>query len=263
MVCRGSLTYIIHAMKLINYFEVNPGGNTTAIVRGIFTTKRRKVIARRILSTNKKIEQVGFWMPASSKRAVARLEMAGGEFCGNATRSLATLLNKKGSFWLETSGLDELVRVQASSKSASVVLSIKTFRLKDNTCTLPGITHILKADRFNRQEAKRLLRSKALLQKRAAGVIGYKKLRSDLYEILPVVWVRDIATLIAETACASGTLALAYLLWQSDGITSIRIKQPSGAIFTVRIKGDSLMLKGPIRGISKKTLELRKMKDVL
>lgn len=64
-----------------------PGGNTTAIVEGIPSSQlERRRINDVIMKQYPKVEQVGFL-----DRSLPRLQMAGGEFCGNATRSAACL----------------------------------------------------------------------------------------------------------------------------------------------------------------------------
>lgn len=64
-----------------------PGGNTTAIVEGIPSSQlERKRINDAIMKQFPKVEQVGFL-----DRSKPLLQMAGGEFCGNATRSAACL----------------------------------------------------------------------------------------------------------------------------------------------------------------------------
>jgi len=205
--------------KKIPYFIVDPGGNTTAIVPGVFNAVRRKKIALNILRINKEVEQVGFWMPARSKKTVAHLEMAGGEFCGNATRALASLINKKDPFFLETSGLSEPIKVEASRKRSSIFVPLNAFRMKEDLCSLPGITHLLNSTKVG-------------------------------------VWVRDIGTLYDETACASGTAALAYRCWYLQGVRKLKIRQPSGAIFKTEVKGNILKIEAPIRGLKKRDLLL-------
>ena len=81
-----------------------PSGNTTAIVFDQLLSIERKVLNDSIMRSWKatnpaepEIEQCCFLTPALSSEAVARVEMFGGEFCGNATRSAA---------WLVTGGED-------------------------------------------------------------------------------------------------------------------------------------------------------------
>ncbi len=90
----------------MKFIQINPGGNITAIVRGQYSQKNKLLIAAKILTQNKKIEQVGFW--EKSRKSAAKLKMAGGEFCGNATRALAYAVSKEiksNQFYLESSGI--------------------------------------------------------------------------------------------------------------------------------------------------------------
>lgn len=67
----------------IKYQIFDPSGNITALVEGdMFTPEERKIINDAIMAAHAEVEQVGF----VSEDAPA-MTMAGGEFCGNATRS--------------------------------------------------------------------------------------------------------------------------------------------------------------------------------
>lgn len=89
----------------LKYYKVNPGGNNTAIVLGNFNKKNRIIISKFILRQDSAIEQVGFWVMPNNRINKARLQMMGGEFCGNAARSLAYLIWQKnkslGEFFIE------------------------------------------------------------------------------------------------------------------------------------------------------------------
>ena len=66
----------------ISYQIYNPGGNITALVEGCeYSSDEKKELNQMIMAKNPNVEQVGF---LSTKEN--RLEMAGGEFCLNATR---------------------------------------------------------------------------------------------------------------------------------------------------------------------------------
>ncbi|MBI2309433.1 hypothetical protein HYU89_00860 [Candidatus Collierbacteria bacterium] len=71
----------------------------------------------------------------------------------------------------------------------------------------------------------------------AAGVIFVSR-DSNILRIDPVVWVRDIKTLFYETACASGTTAVALTEFfkQSKNTLEIPILQPSGKKLIARVK---------------------------
>ena len=88
--------------KEVTYKILNPGGNQTALVLGNeYTKEERQQINASILNENPEVEQVGFL--ATTKK---RLEMAGGEFCVNATRCAIWqyLAGQPGEIELEVSG---------------------------------------------------------------------------------------------------------------------------------------------------------------
>jgi len=66
----------------IRYKIYNPAGNITALVIGDnYTTEEKRKINSKIMEKEKTVEQVGFISETEE-----RVTMAGGEFCGNATR---------------------------------------------------------------------------------------------------------------------------------------------------------------------------------
>lgn len=88
--------------KEVTYKILNPGGNQTALVLGNeYTKEERQQINASILNENPEVEQVGF-LATTEKR----LEMAGGEFCVNATRCAIWqyLAGQPGEIELEVSG---------------------------------------------------------------------------------------------------------------------------------------------------------------
>lgn len=95
----------------------------------------------------------------------------------------------------------------------------------------------------------------------AAGVMFVKK-QNGVISIDPVVWVRDIKTLFYETACASGTTAVAVVeaLKFGQPSSSFSIRQPSGYSLEVFIKlekefGNNIVslaeIGGPVKIIEK------------
>ena len=80
-------------MKL-QFIKLSPAGNMTILFLDQVQAYRRKKVASRLLDyTSLHGEQVGFIV---RKGQYFGLEMMGGEFCGNATRSLAALLIDRG-----------------------------------------------------------------------------------------------------------------------------------------------------------------------
>ena len=77
----------------IHYLKFSPTGNITILVTTPVPRDRQGEIAARLLAPDcVGGEQVGFIEPPSDPRAAARLQMMGGEFCGNATMSVGAML---------------------------------------------------------------------------------------------------------------------------------------------------------------------------
>ena len=99
----------------IHYQKYSPTGNVTLLVTTPVPRKDQPGIAARLLGPGGVGgEQAGFIEPAGDARCPARLQMMGGEFCGNATMSLGAMLARERDLtdgealdlMLEVSGLD-------------------------------------------------------------------------------------------------------------------------------------------------------------
>ena len=111
------------------YKILNPGGNKTALVEGLdFSKEERVKVNNIILEDNKDVEQVGF-----IDRSKRKLEMAGGEFCMNATRcAIYEFLEKKeGKIDLCVSGYNGKIE-GGINKDKSVYAKLKIEKSKDD-----------------------------------------------------------------------------------------------------------------------------------
>ncbi|MBI5356887.1 hypothetical protein HZB78_04770 [Candidatus Collierbacteria bacterium] len=107
---------------------LNPGGNITALVEGANRPNvERKIINDKILAKFPKVEQVGF-----IDYSPTRLVMAGGEFCGNATRCAAflTLKGKPGKTDVLISGTKQILRSRID-KQGMVWAQMPIFKNRD------------------------------------------------------------------------------------------------------------------------------------
>lgn len=240
-----------------SYSIWRPSGNDTAIVQGLpAAASTRQKIARQILARHQTVEQVGF---LSACEPWPRLEMAGGEFCGNAVRAAAAALlaRRVGALRLAVSGAQQLVTAGVAAGGvawADVPTAASTTEKSTDIwrVQLPGITHLIVpirrpfvAEDVVRARAEQLLQKAGLWAEPAAGVLFARQLSPAVYALQPVVRVAALNTLFAETACGSGTIALA--LWQRRALT---VWQPSGQAIVatapkngcVRIAGQTTLL---------------------
>jgi len=254
---------------MIQYSVYYPGGNTTALVKKkIQNTKLKKIINDKIMYSNPSIEQVGFiW----SKKNKYYLEMAGGEFCANATRSAMyeILRNETGtniSIIIPTingslkGGLDN--KDVWTEVPSSPTKPLKEIRGDYFVVNFNGISQIVVPTKKRitnvsilKNRAKRILSETNLLsEKKASGVMFLTN--TNQYILDPVVWVRDIQTFFYETSCGTGTAAVGLFLNKPN--VKIEVLQPSGKKLIVKTDCDSkTIVSGEVSVLSENiTLEL-------
>jgi len=250
---------------------LRPGGNDTALIPNLYPPDARRIINDSLMKQFSNVEQVGFYSLSPGNPEVdAQLVMAGGEFCGNATRcaTYLALKGRKGEIKIQVSGAKQILEVGIDEKS-NVYAQMPV--IKDFSCiqktrqitivSLEGIAHVIvEKPPFNeeqlRKEANTILGNLSLkTSKPAAGVLFITQ-EDDLLRIDPFVWVRDIETFFYETACASGTAALGLKLAfdKKEPINSIPILQPSGLTIAVSVDLDEkgfkkTFISGPVEVI--------------
>lgn len=191
--------------------------------------------------------------------------MAGGEFCGNATRSLAYILAKDGVIEsekeevLSVSGSSDPLRVFVSGNSSRAEMPvnpstvIKKIDVGQTLVELEGISFLIlepesnifgklssSNDLVDRKDfVLNLIKKHGLDKRLAAGVLGVDN-RSDKIKMEPYVFVRDTNTLYYETACGSGSTAVGVLeSFRKEGsVNGLEIVQPSGESILVSVKND-------------------------
>ena len=242
----------------VKYQIFNPAGNITALVIGDkYKHWERKIINDRIMKDNKEVEQVGFLSEEEYK-----LTMAGGEFCGNATRCAAYYyMNKKDKIEIKInemklqSGRDEEGKIWCEIP----IENYKISKLEDNLykVKLDGITIIVSRKILEREylEADLKARAKEIINlyddqiNNAIGVMFLNKISNEI-KINPIVFVKTINTMFYENACGSGTIGTtmieSILLNKSN---KYKILQPSGeSLETEIIVKDRKVLKAVLRG---------------
>lgn len=263
----------------IPFIVMKPGGNDTALFMGIVKDpKERKKLNDVIMKFYPNVEQVGFIKLGENPR----LLMAGGEFCGNATRSTAWLAleGKPGTINIQVSGVEKRLKagVTKDGEAFSQMPIFSDFskvksdpRNPENSIVeMEGITHLVTFDTkqiegLSEEEIKnksiQMLKSRGLDQEPAAGVI-YAKDTGNEWKIDPVVYVRAIDTLFYETACGSGTTALGLVLALKNkkSVKEILILQPSGLPIKISVEYTKegfgkAQIQGPIEVMATGALE--------
>ena len=217
-------------MEKIEYFIFNPGGNLTALViNDHYNWHQKKHINDWILKKHQSLEQVGFIDTNKYE-----LQMAGGEFCGNATRCAIKYYlskNQENEILIKVSGMEETL-VGGSTVDGGIWVDIPVKEINDSSVRLDGITHIV----LNEVASKKYLLNQEKLKVYAKEIINYMQIDDKAVGVLftekaegkiklyPIVWVKDIDTLFFETACGSGTVAVTVC---SDD-KEVSVIQPSG-----------------------------------
>lgn len=222
---------------------LDPAGNVTAIVCSDVPAAERARVAAQILRLPELgIEQVAF-LTAPRSGGEIRLEMMGGEFCGNALRcagfyqALRNGAQGKSCVFAEISGADGVQPVMADTAegTASTVmplpLSVQPADWVDvqaTRVTFAGITHFV----IDCAQPDETLVQRAIAAAPEASAVGAIFLDRAHGSIKPVVFVRETASCVAENSCASGSVAAAVVLTAdfADGITEIGIGQPGGTL---------------------------------
>jgi len=267
-------------MKL-NFIKVNPTENMTVFVVDPLPRTKYFEIANKIMNYNNiYAEQVGFIERPALKdsNASARLQMMGGEFCGNASRALAAVAvnrgytnvtEEKGKYIvpLEVSGLEEVIYCEVEQQDSNAYevavkmplqKSMREIEVEYNgkvykgiIVELYGISHAVffTEDRSLKEGFFEKVKSEIKdFNYDAFGVMFFNEREKFM---TPLVYVKDTESLIWERSCGTGTVALgAVLSYLNKSNIEMKINQPGGQVEIVtdwdenRIKG--IILKGMV-----------------
>lgn len=247
-----------------NVLRANPAGNITLFVLDPVPTGDRAGLATRLMALpDTDVEQVGFVCPPLQGSA-GRLEMAGGEFCGNAARAFGMLMSQRlgrpSQVLVEISGCGQLVAVDVdwTSRTARAQMplprSVRPVRV--GSCPgilvdLGGIAHFVvehtppSLNFF--EQAESVFQDFPSLE--AYGVIF---LDPDRHTLTPLVKVPAAESLVWEGSCGSGSLAAAFAQSQTapDGAFVCSYIQPAGTVDATVIRRDgrpvSAYIGGPV-----------------
>ena len=211
----------------IKLIMADPAGNRTAIVRTPVPAAQRAQIAARLLEIpDLRAEQAGF-ETAPQMGGAGRLEMMGGEFCGNAARSYGYLLWQEqnraagpqpaGSLRIEISGSAQPLEVDcdlAEGTSFAQMPLPEVVLYTPERCPMvvgEGITHVILQDVDPDEDLIRRLVEEYGDRWDAFGMMF---LKGDC--LTPVVYVRGAGSLVYESSCGSGSLACAWYLGRHE-----------------------------------------------
>ncbi len=248
----------------VSYIIYNPAGNITALVVGDeYNLEQRMLINNRIMEKEPKVEQVGFVSQKDIK-----LTMAGGEFCGNATRcAILYYIGKQQNIEIEINN-NRLKAGINEEKEIWCEMPIEGYNIEnldDNIykVVLKGITILVVKEIENytnlKQNAMDLIK-KYNLDDDAIGVMFVENVE-DIIKMYPIVWVKEIDTLFFENACGSGTTAVTMLeSWLKKSSNKYDVMQQSGEILKTEITIENDIIKRAIlKGKIKTDNKIRKI----
>lgn len=244
----------------INYVVADPAGNITGLVLTELPRSDYKMAARYLMEhAGYGLEQVGFIRDCND--CDGSLEMMGGEFCGNAARSVGLYLAQNqislqdDKVLIRVSGVRDMLEVQTDLRKHEAkikmppVLSIGLVQTRQYG-TVPlikmeGISHVLLIDVHPETgKAEELIQNLAeAFDDAAIGIMFYE---AEHHFVTPLVWVRETDTMIWESSCGSGSVALAsYLERDTRGNWVHTFKEPGGIL---RVEGNqsAIYLGGPV-----------------
>lgn len=261
----------------LEFVKVNPVENMTVFILDEVEKANHIEIAKKLMDySNLYAEQVGFVekMKTDDDNIAVRLQMMGGEFCGNATRSLAALLvhydhksirNIGDNYYVdvETSGLEKVLRCTVQklddftymSKIAMPLPSeMPTELLLDDKYKLyrvdfDGISHFIIDVKTVEDKNHIFNLIKNYIDSENYDAFGIMFYDFDTDFLTPLVYVKATDSLFWERSCASGTsavgAALSYIyskelnldISQPGGVLSIQTRLKYGVISDINLNG--------------------------
>lgn len=250
-------------MKL-HFIKVNPVENMTIFILDPIPRQFHISVANKVMEYGSiHAEQVGFiekpCTEEGKNKNCIRLQMMGGEFCGNAARSLAAVLvdreypcvqkkNEKLIVPLEVSGFNGIINCEVeylknkSEYNSKIVMpllkEIKDFYINHHgivyKCIMvefPGIIHLIVDCKGISDKEGFFLKVKSKLEHTRFDALGVMFYDCEKFFIEPLIYVKGTESLFWERSCASGTSALAAALTQKEERSlDILVKQPGGEL---------------------------------
>ena len=240
-----------------NIVVANPANNITVFVLDYVEKEDYKDIAKNILeNTDFNAEQVGF-VKEPIMGGDVRLEMMGGEFCGNASRSIGMLFARQnniesGNVLVEITGSDRPLntKVDFENETSEIdmpipkrIESINVSGLgKFPIVLIDGINHII-AESVDATDENFEKFKKAVYENYDIEAFGVMFFDKEKNYITPAVYVKDTDTTLATVTYLGQDL--------KDGVLKFDIKQPGGTIASQIYKENGEIKKITIGGVVK------------
>lgn len=239
----------------VEFIKMSPSQNMTVLITSHAAPKEYADIGNALMNYEYvHAEQAGFIVDPLTNKALIRLEMSGGEFCGNAVLAAAAYCTYKeisttSRFAIESSGSKDPLECEVVTKSPILYkakaempkaqsiykaeITLEEKKLQGTVVQFQGMTHFLINTWPVKEEFPKILHAlKENIQDKAIGIIPYRHMEELTYEIRPFVYVTETDNMFFERSCGSGTLALGIYLAELLRQNSFHIQQPGGTIQT-------------------------------
>lgn len=244
----------------LDIIVADPSGNITIFVMTPVLRDDYVNTAEKLLALPYQAEQVAFVTGDYS------FDMAGLEFCGNATRAFGMIAAKGDQeqiLSIVTSGIDSPVPVNVDPKNKysaaqmPLPLSVTDVSWQDEELKINGtlvdfggIMHLVVTGLPASAEIFEKIKKLAMdqLDPPALGVMFYDPAGSSMVPMVPVVYVRDIDTVYFEGSCASGTAAASCFLAR-EGTHTYSIQQPAGCLSSTVTKHNGAITSVTVEGV--------------
>lgn len=251
----------------------DPAGNITIFVMDPLKRSQYADVATQLLLMKEfEAEQVGYVEENVDKSL--HMQMMGGEFCGNATRSfgyLKSILDETHPELVEAdvSGADHLLLVEIDHKAGRcrtqmplpkeiVKIEVPEYGTYDMV-VFDGISHVIIEEAPKGEDFTHAV-FKVLEEQYEADAYGIMFLEND--KMTPVVYVVETASIVWESSCGSGSMGSAVYLSKDkpDGTYAYELKQPGGIIEATVEKKDGKVtvckMGGPVTISEEKVVEI-------
>ncbi|MCR4922804.1 MAG: hypothetical protein K5931_02215 [Lachnospiraceae bacterium] len=255
-----------------DHYYADPTGNITILVETKAALEDRLRLSKEFFEKIPECEQVGF-VSFDAKDADIRLDMAGGEFCGNATMSAGALfafLNSREEECLvrvSSSGVKETVRVKVKRLGEALYRGVvempdpegyEDIELKHrgrsysfSMVKFPGMYHLISEEPMEREMAEEAI--KEWCKKLSCPALGIMMMDIKEKRLTPLVYVEAVDSLYWENSCASGTSATGYHLYRRyKKAVDVDFKEPGGILKIKTDEHGKLFLTGTVKLRSQK-----------
>ena len=252
---------------MTEYWLFDPSGNVTALIPLPEGGACDPAVAGAVMRAEPSCEQAGFVLPGSA-RCDARLQMAGGEFCGNASLCTAAMTAVRTGI-----PVGDSVRLRIAVSGAADPVGVTLDRIGEDFFSgavamppvteireislpgavdpvpvvfMPGICHAVLPESFGMERAESVIRDWCSALN--ADAMGIMLTDPSLTRLTPLVYVPAVRTLFRERSCASGTAAAGALLARrKQSAVSLRLMEPGGVLSAAAEPGGAVTLANTVR----------------